>query len=840
MKHYLDDSIPKQTLRFKLVEVEERFADREDNADCRCLRTALDRVATRYERERAAEGFTVDWKVRVGQDLSAGAEVLAWVKGQCYPITEAAFGCLMLYLYPPKPKRIVAVGETVGEYGSQGNPIQGLTSDTQEEVDRRSFTNFPIEWCQAVKSDAELTAENIRYLLFPIAPPDNDALVMILRKRREVWMRETTTVLFYQWMEGLIMQVEHHIWPLLDQIIDCSVAEAVSSGECTLESVTAFAVHRFLVARNLAVRSMELTIFWGELKWTAPIRNSHEVTYHEFKDADRAISLEGLNLSGPVTDEVLRAWKIPVRFDDVMMSYGRLNRPFTKLKGPACMICRVRDCELPACVNLYYRTEVLCVEHDPTACAIPPSFNLRARYQNKFLKKVSTHEARMRESSSHKWEDKVFGSVGECVDCAKMLWSYMTTHLTNEVVNVEIGESLDMRAVTWVGKALGVSVDLDERERHKAKAKAQFLSFAVGAPHSTMVTEKSPAMLPTGVNLHLSQIMREIDAVSICSYLDCKDELVNHYAFKTVSLWRETTPQQYFDYLLMALIKTHFDGGQVCASRYYMEPWQSTTLCEPDLWSETLVKKIDKMVVQGHGLDFTGEVGKPPDSTPTSVASNAEQAIHVAALLELRDNNEYSSGSMSRKGASSPETEREQEATRFVSPWLEEPEPQTAEAREVIGCYCDMILRIVDDILTKYKCESAAARMWQHLQLQQMLVRKKGYLHASLLQDFATDLACGAEAANIEEFYEKRFAKFGQGKVIWRRLTRNNADALVSRELSGMRIVIVESPADLGEVWNHHGGKDRPYQIVKPNLSFDAMTEDGTKAGGIALLTIWY
>ena len=111
MKHYLDDSIPKQTLRFKLVEVEERFADREDNADCRCLRTALDRVASRYARERTAEGFTVDWKVRISQDLSAGAEVLAWEGGLCYPIAEADFGCLMLYLYPPKPRRIVAAGD---------------------------------------------------------------------------------------------------------------------------------------------------------------------------------------------------------------------------------------------------------------------------------------------------------------------------------------------------------------------------------------------------------------------------------------------------------------------------------------------------------------------------------------------------------------------------------------------------------------------------------------------------------------------------------------------------------------------------------------------------------
>jgi len=143
MQQYLEDRIPRRTLRFGLVGVEERYAEWEDNVDCTCLRTALDRVALRYEKERVAGGFTMDWKVRVVQDLPSGAEVLAWMKGQCYPITETAFGCLMLYLYPPKPKRIVAVGETVGEYGKRDNPIQGLTSDAREEVDRRSFTDLP-------------------------------------------------------------------------------------------------------------------------------------------------------------------------------------------------------------------------------------------------------------------------------------------------------------------------------------------------------------------------------------------------------------------------------------------------------------------------------------------------------------------------------------------------------------------------------------------------------------------------------------------------------------------------------------------------------------------------
>jgi len=47
-----------------------------------------------------------------------------------------------------------------------------------------------------------------------------------------------------------------------------------------------------------------------------------------------------------------------------------------------------------------------------------------------------------------------------------------------------------------------------------------------------------------------------------------------------------------------------------------------------------------------------------------------------------------------------------------------------------------------------------------------------------------------------------------------------------------MRIVIVEGPADLGEVWNHPGGKDRPYQILGPRFNFDAVAEDGAKAGG--------
>ena len=93
---------------------------------------------------------------------------------------------------------------------------------------------------------------------------------------------------------------------------------------------------------------------------------------------------------------------------------------------------------------------------------------------------------------------------------------------------------------------------------------------------------------------------------------------------------------------------------------------------------------------------------------------------------------------------------------------------------------------------------------------------------------------------NIEEFFEKRFAKFGPGKVIWRRLTRINADAVVSKELSGMRMVIVESPADLGEVWNDQGGRDQPFQIVKPNLNFDATQKTALRPGGIALPTLWY
>ena len=143
-----------------------------------------------------------------------------------------------------------------------------------------------------------------------------------------------------------------------------------------------------------------------------------------------------------------------------------------------------------------------------------------------------------------------------------------------------------------------------------------------------------------------------------------------------------------------------------------------------------------------------------------------------------------------------------------------------------------MVQKIVENVLATYQCEDAAIRLQNHLRLQKLHVRKGCYLHAALLHDFATDLACGAEATSMEEFYQIRFAKLGQGKVIWRRLTQSSADMLLQKGLSGMRMVIVEDPADLGEVWNPNGGEEKPYQILRPYFAFDAIAEDGTKAGG--------
>ena len=97
----------------------------------------------------------------------------------------------------------------------------------------------------------------------------------------------------------------------------------------------------------------------------------------------------------------------------------------------------------------------------------------------------------------------------------------------------------------------------------------------------------------------------------------------------------------------MGLIKTHIGGGRLRMNQYFMEPWQSTYPCEPEAWTEELVQRIDESVTFGHGLEYRGEVGQPPDEVMTPINHYITNATHVAALKEARDSSEFSPGASS-------------------------------------------------------------------------------------------------------------------------------------------------------------------------------------------------
>ena len=114
----------------------------------------------------------------------------------------------------------------------------------------------------------------------------------------------------------------------------------------------------------------------------------------------------------------------------------------------------------------------------------------------------------------------MFGSVKDTVTCAQMLWSYMSTHLTNDVVNVALGDDLDQAAVDWVANTFCTPTDSDECRKRMLMVKGDFIRFAIGAPHLTEADVKDPPMSLSDEDEHLNQVSREIMALSICSYIE--------------------------------------------------------------------------------------------------------------------------------------------------------------------------------------------------------------------------------------------------------------------------------------------------------------------------------